>query len=175
MAKCTKSKTKCPNRSCGPQGLNGVKKFMKSPAFLTYYLLIAFIFIALRVYYLPYVNNDWFMCKIKFTLFAIIQWIVFYIAAFLTITFIQIIIKFVKLIISWVQKFIKRRSKRTLLQRILVVLIKIGIVLVLMILVPILFFFLSIFTVFVYYTFGLFMGYTQIGNKNTCILDKSNK
>ena len=169
MARC--SKTKCPNNNCGPTGIKAVKKIIKSPTFLTYYLLVFFVFITLRVYQLPYGNKHF--CKLQFAVFSLIQWIVFYLMLFITILFLEMIINVTKTIISWIQKFIKKRSKKTIWDRIWVVLIKICVVIVLLVLIPVLLFLIQLYTIIFYYGFGMVMGYTLIGSKNNCIVDKT--
>uniref|UniRef100_A0A6C0JM78 Uncharacterized protein n=1 Tax=viral metagenome TaxID=1070528 RepID=A0A6C0JM78_9ZZZZ len=165
--KCTKPK--CKKNSCGPTGLDGILKFLKSGKFFVYFLLFFLAFISIRLFKIPYTKSDWGVCRLSFTLGALLQFIVLYIFVFITLLFLKLIIKILKLLIKWIKGIFKKRPNKTSMQKFVNVCIIIGLLILISIVGRFLFFILVIYGYGLYYSFGLVMGYTVIGSNNECI------
>lgn len=165
MVKCTK--TKCKNNSCGPKSLKDVQKFILSPKFFLYYLLIFLVFVTIRLFKIPYSS---YLCKLLFALGSLAQFVVAYVILLITFFMLTIIFAFVKILITWIKKLFKKRTNKYLWQRIINTIIQILIIIVLVYLFKILLFLIEkLYIPTIYYTFGIVLGYTIIGGNNECI------
>lgn len=165
MAKCQKKK--CKNNSCGPKGMAGIQKFITSPKFFVYYLLVFIIFLTMRLFKIPYGNDP--LCKGYFALGTLAQFIVFYVVLLITFFVLSLVIKIIKLLIGWIKGIFKKRPNKKLGQRVGNFFIRVGLIILLIIVSYFLKFVLEIYTTIAYYTLGIVMGYTMIGGINECI------
>ena len=175
-AKCTK--TKCKNNSCGPRGMDAIQKFITSPQFFLYYLLVFLAFITMRLFKIPYgapKRVDLFLCYSMFVLGALLQFIVLYVFLLITFFVLTLVIKIVKLLFDWIKALLKKRKSKKLIQRIGTFFIRLGLIILLTIVSTFLFYVLKGYTFFLYYAFGLVMGYTVIGSNNECIVPPKKK
>jgi hypothetical protein len=164
MAKCTKPK--CTNTSCGPRGMDGIKKFLLSPLFFSYYLMFFLVFVTIRIFKIPYSS---YFCKFSFFVGSLLQFIAAYVVLILTFFLLTLVIKFVKLIIKWIKDLFKKRKNRNLGDRIINFIIRVLIIILLTILTLIFKWIIEKYITMLYFTFGIFMGYTLIGSNNECI------
>ncbi len=106
MAKCQKKK--CKNNSCGPRGMNAIQKFITSPKFFIYYLLVFIVFLTVRLFKIPYEND--LSCKGYFALGTLAQFIVLYVILLITFFVLKLVIKIIKLLIGWIKGVLKKRK-----------------------------------------------------------------
>ena len=170
MAGCKKS-PKCSKNYCGPRGLNGIGKFIKSPIFFVYYTLFFLIFVTMRLFKINYITKgfDSFKCNSIFFLWTLLQFLAAYTIFLITFLILRIIIKLMEKMIKWIKKITKIKKKQSILQSIWNNIVRIFFIILILIILWVLKYVLHYYIIVLYWSFGIFIGYTIIGRNNECI------
>ena len=143
--------------------LNSIEDFIKSPVFISGYWIVFLIFVMFRLFSIKNTNVDVYF-KIKFFLWAFLQFICLLIVIYITFFFIKLgIVNMITNMITWFQLLIKKRRNKKLSQRIGNFFTRLGLIIMLFITGWFLQFLSTCYVYCVYYFIGIAIGYTTIG------------
>jgi hypothetical protein len=169
MAKCTK-RPKCSKGACDFKGLSSILKFLRSPDFFKYYLLIFIVFVIMRLFKINYVTGlKGVGCNSIFFLWALLQFLALYVIILITFIILRLLQRALVLLIKWIQNVIKIKKNQTVLQSIKNNIIRIFFIFLIMVILYLVKIVVNFYLFLLYWSFGIFMGYTIIGRNNECI------
>lgn len=170
MAGCTKS-PKCTKDYCGPRGLNGIGKFIRSPIFFTYYTLFFLVFVTMRLFTINYITGSTksVICNSIFFVWTLLQFLASYVIFLITFFILRILIKLLTLMINWIKKITKIKKNQTIIQKIWNNIVRFFFICLIIVIFILFKYVFQAYMFILYWTFGIFMGYTIIGRKNECI------